>query len=257
MLAHRVSLMDDSDPYRAPTQHEKYVAAKALSTYLSGKPNKSLLAAASRIGITATSGVDSATGRKYKMLSSETDTSRSWGEVIVDRPAWIRQVIEIPHPKDDLNTWILGINLYRKMPGSVLVVAGSSRHAGTGADVAHNKMSIFQVYGGHLARHSMKEVQIHGFANSSLPGVEAIPSPGPTTAYSAHAKEASKLVSENMDICKGWVSKCGDLRGTKNVQGTYAKYRHSRFLHIETSKTARENSTNRAKIVNSIASTWY
>lgn len=258
LLAHRVALMDDSDPYRAPTSHEQYVGAKAALAEMSGSSTEREAAAtaASKIGITASNGTDSATGRPYAMLASETDTARSWGEVIIDKSRATRLVIEIPHPKDDLNTWILGLDLYRKVPGSALVVTGATRHAGAHSDAAHYADTMFQAYAGHLAKAAGKEVQIHGYANKSLPNVDAIPSAGPTTAYAAHAAAASKLTSDSLDVCRGWREYCGDLRGTTNVQGKYAKARGSRFLHIETSKTAREYRTNRAKIVNSLAATW-
>lgn len=252
-LAHRVSLMDSSDPYRVPTTYEKSVAANALKAQDAGT---AVSTDAAKIGITASKGTDAATGRPYTMLASETDTERSWGAVVVDRSKPVRLVIEIPHPKDDINTSLIGLSLFRKVPGSALVVAGTKRDAGTDADMAHTTNSVFQAYAAHEAVQAGKEAQIHGFADSALPGINAIPSPGPTTATSLHSAVASALTSRGLTVCKGWVSYCGDLRGTTNAQGSAAKARGSQFLHIETSRTVRDSSTSRDKVASAIAATW-
>lgn len=252
-LGHRVSLMDDSDPYRTPTDTERSIGAHAL---LARENGKRLSSDASSIGLSATSGVDSSTGRRFSILASETETNRSWGAVILDRSRPVRLVIEVPHPKDDINTWLVGLTLFRKVSGSALVVAGSTRHAGTGADVAHAWTSMFQSYAGHLARQAGREVQIHGYADSSLPGVDAVPSPGPTSRSALHTEAYAALTADGENACPGMTSDCGNLLGTKNRQGTAAKGRGSKFLHIETSRTARDSSSDRVKIASAVASTW-
>lgn len=252
-LANRVSLMDDSDPYRPPTSTERSIGVQALKAQEAGtRPSGS----AAKIGITASTGTDAATGRAYSMLASETETDRAWGAVIVDRSRPVRLVIEIPHPKDDINTPLIGLSLFRKVPGSALVVAGSTRNAGTDADAAHYTDTMFQAYAGHLAVETGKEVQVHGFADASLPGVDAIPSPGPTTASTLQSATVKALSNAGLSVCDGSSSTCGNLRGTTNVQGAAAKARGSKFLHIETSRTVRESAANRATIVAAVAGTW-
>lgn len=253
ILAHRVSLMDDGDPYRAPTATERAIGVQALQAREDGKRPA---AAAARIGITASVGVDATTGRPYSMLASETETNRAWGVVILDRSKPLSLVIEIPHPKDDINTALVGLDLFRKVPGSALIVAGATRHAGKDADVAHAANSMFQAYAGHLAVQTGREVQVHGFVDKSLPGIDAIPSPGPTSATLMHTTAGTALTVDGIRSCMGWTSNCGNLLGTENVQGAAAKARGSKFLHIETSRTARDSATDRAKIASAIGTTW-
>lgn len=263
-LEGRLSDVDAHDPYDEPTDADQSTVSNALRT-TSADAVTDLLPNAlrsmqelSNIGIREFVRVDTESGKRVTMLAAEDGTARAWGTVVYQPGVPIRTVIEVPHPRSDVDTELLGVELFRRMPGSALVVAGAHRGAGSRkeADVAHNQQSIFQTAVLTLADKASVEIQVHGFDQRSLPGVDAIPSPGPTKVTPRHQALATALHAYGFHVCAGWTSKCGDLRGHTNVQGAAAAVRHTPFLHLEMAKRLRADPTNRAKVVSALARTW-
>lgn len=256
-LQKRVAAMDPSDPYRAPTLVERTLGATELTAMIGlgeGAGNARL----STVGLSATSGQDAGSGRSYTLLASKSDDPRAWGAVLIDRSAPLSTVIEVPHPANEPYTATMGLHLFRKVPGAALVIAGGHRRASGGAaDVARHEPSMFQTYVSRLLTHGAKrEVQLHGFAAASLPGVDVIASQGPTTTTSAHKALASRVSAKGLAVCAGWSAKCGELRGKTNLQGLRAADRGNAFLHLEMSPRVRWNATLRSQVISSLASTW-
>ncbi|WP_051735977.1 hypothetical protein [Amycolatopsis rifamycinica] len=89
----------------------------------------------------------------------------------------------MPHPAFDLRTELFGIDLFRRVPGAVLLVAGAHRKADDSkADVAHEEDSVFHVVATALAGRGLPQVQLHGFHDQNLPSTDIVLSSGATTA---------------------------------------------------------------------------
>jgi hypothetical protein len=163
-------------------------------------------------------------------------------------------VIEVPHPNFDLNTEQVGVQLYRALPGSAVLIAGAHRHAANGlADVAHNANSLFNLVATALARKDLPQVQLHGFDDSSLPGAGVVVSGGSTPHTALHERIASRLAANGTVVCRAWEESCGNLEGTTNVQGQAADEIGSVFAHIESDSELRSEPVQRARLVSALA----
>ncbi|MPZ83562.1 MAG: hypothetical protein GEV28_25480 [Actinophytocola sp.] len=246
-LSARVGDMQAADPYRPPLPAELEAGVLGLRAVLAGEATDSLAA----LGFTVSPGVGD--GRPYTLVADGADTERSWGAVVLPDGA-PRLVVEVPHPKSDLRTAQLGLELFRAVPGSALLLAGAHRHAGGGAaDVAHRTDSMFHVWAAALAA---PEVQVHGYAAASLPGVDAVASAGAGSVTPAHEALRDALVAQGFRVCAGWVDAGGELEGTTNVQGIAATERGTPFLHLELAPALRTDPAGRAAAVAAIAGTW-
>ncbi|MEV6898927.1 hypothetical protein [Amycolatopsis sp. NPDC051372] len=58
---------------------------------------------------------------------------------VIDRSAPPSLVVEVPHPGFDLRTELFGVDLFRQVPGAVLLVAGAHRKATTATPTSHTK----------------------------------------------------------------------------------------------------------------------
>jgi hypothetical protein len=242
-------------PYRPPTVREGETAMSALIPLLTGgKDTQSELKTLTPLGFTLTSGIDSATGRRFTLAASQPGDERGWGLYIGDYGARTRQVIEVPHPNFDLATEILGVQLYRALPGSAVLVAGAHRRAANGtADVAHNTNSLFNLVATELARKGLPQIQLHGFDNSSLPGTGVVVSGGSTPHTQLHEQLADRVEAAGMVVCRAWQQSCGNLEGTTNVQGQTADSMGTVFAHIESDGAIRMEPRQRDRLVAALA----
>jgi len=211
-------------PYRPPTVREGETALAGLIPLLTGgKDTQSEMQTLTPLGFTLTSGTDSATGRRFTMAASQPGDERGWGLFLGDYGAQTRQVIEVPHPNFDLDTEMLGVQLYRALPGSAVLIAGAHRRAANGAaDVAHNANSLFNLVATALAHQGLPQIQLHGFDDSSLPGTGVVVSGGSTPHTQLHEHIADHVEAGGMVVCRAWQQSCGNLEGTTNVQGQAA-----------------------------------
>jgi hypothetical protein len=173
--------------------------------------------------------------------------------VLVDRPGPVRLVVEVPHPNSDLHTEEIGLALYQKVPGSVLLVAGTHRRAANGAgDVAHRTDSMFHAVASDLADRGLSQVQLHGFHDDNLPDTDVVVSPGAGDAGAAVRRVADRI-DEDFRVCRSWRQDCGRLEGTTNVQGRDAARQGTPFVHVEISRTVRDDRDTWTKLVRAIA----
>ncbi|MEV8610958.1 hypothetical protein AB0383_24090 [Amycolatopsis sp. NPDC051373] len=94
---------------------------------------------------------------------------------MIDRSAPPSLVVEVPHPGFDLRTELFGVDLFRQVPGAVLLVAGAHRKADDShADVAHEEDSVFHVVAAALAARGLPTICRRSFDVTSpseqLPG---------------------------------------------------------------------------------------
>ncbi|WP_030486504.1 hypothetical protein [Micromonospora chokoriensis] len=242
-------------PYRDPDTGERAAARRAARSLVTG-PNAGtdLDQVFNDLGFQAHRGADPATGRPFDLYLATGSDDRSWGAVLVDRSATPRAVIEVPHPGFDINTEKLGLALHRKVPASVLLIAGAHRQAADGdADVAHNDKSLFHALAAEFANNGLDQIQLHGFADRNLPASDAVVSTGSASVTPVARRIADGLSAAGLDACRAWVKRCGQLEGKTNEQGRAAAALGSVFIHLELSWSIRRDAEARNRVVTVLA----
>lgn len=225
--------LHDDDPYRPPEPAERRQLLSALRALEAGETDDVL-------GFTMRTGVDGETGRRFG-LAVNPPGERAWGWYLVDLSAPLGLVIEVPHPNSDLHTEEIGLALYQAVPGSILLVSGTHRRVANGAgDVAHRTDSMFHAVASDLAGRGLPQVQLHGFHDDNLPDTDVVVSPGAGDAGAAVRRVADR-VDEDFRVCRSWRQDCGGLEGTTNVQGRDAAKRGTPFVHVEISRSIRDD----------------
>ncbi|GAA1273059.1 hypothetical protein [Streptomyces javensis] len=235
-------LAPDGD-YREPRRAERRDVADAVGLILDGHPDRArpLLA---DVGFRLRTLTDTGTGRRYAELSDRTADGpdpRGWARVYVDLSTAVRWSVQVPHPVSDADTERLGARVLLDSPGGVLVLAGAHRRAGEddAADAAHRTDSVFDAVCDELARRGLPGVQIHGFADDSVPGRDVVASTGEGRAGRPDARRlAAALTARHFSVCRAWARDC-PLEGRDNVQGRRAATEHVPFLHIEFARSVR------------------
>jgi hypothetical protein len=242
-------------PYRDPTREERQRTQDAVELLLDGRDGLSgatgLLAA---VGYAASTGTDPETGREYALFRTEAGGDRAWGVLLVDLSREVRLAIEVPHPNSDLYTEDLGLRLFRAVPGAMLLVAGAHRRAADArADAAHNADGLFQAVASQFARRKLNQIQLHGFADKSLPDEDAVISNGQKRPSAPLWRVARSLADAGFDTCRAWSQACGQLEGTTNTQAEEARRRRSVFIHLEITWAVRRDAERRAALVEALA----
>lgn len=176
------------------------------------------------------------TGRQLALLVDvRSHGARGLYVLAVGRRPWL--VVEVPHPVSDMDTDHLGSTIFRDAGASGLFVAGALRSADDGkADVAHEPMSIFEaVQDGLIAAATPPPliVQVHGFADDSLDGVDAVVSTGSAQSSAPAVAAGHEMAAAGFATCLAWTSKCGALEGFTNVQSQTARAAGADFIHVE------------------------
>lgn len=244
--------LSPSAPYRAPSSRERDTALAGLMPLLDGTATSA--DGLRPLGFTVDSGVDEVSGRPFVLATTQPGTEQGWGMYIADRSTAPRLVIEVPHPNADLDTEALGIELYRRTPGAVVLIAGAHRRAaGEQADVAHHTDALFHAVATGFAQRGLPQVQLHGFDEQSLPGTDVVVSTGQARPGAAARRVADRAGAAGLATCRGWDDECGKLEGTRNVQGKAAAEHGFVFLHIEVTGRLRESVASRAELVRALA----
>ncbi|UOX89284.1 hypothetical protein MUY14_01170 [Amycolatopsis sp. FBCC-B4732] len=235
--------------YRSPKSDERRTAAAGFAAVVDRRGTADF----EKLGFSVRDSVDPATGRPYTIAVNEAGGDRAWGMYVIDRSAPPSLVVEVPHPAFDLRTELFGVDLFRRVPGAVLLVAGAHRKADDGkADVAHEEDSVFHVVATGLAGRGLPQVQLHGFHDQNLPSTDVVLSSGATVAGDAARRAADRLTADGFAVCRAWEERCKGLEGTTNVQGKMAAADDTVFLHVEMSRTVRESPERRADVVRAL-----
>jgi len=242
-------------PYRDPTRAERTQARRAverLLTTASGGGGPSLADLAFR----EVDGVDPKTGRPFRLFVDDS-TDRGWGAVLVDRSTPVRLVVQVPHPGFDIDTELMGVDLHRRVPGSVLLIAGAHRAAADGdADVAHNDRSFFHAVSAEFAAHGVPAIQLHGFADRNLPDAEAVVSSAAASVTDLARAVADELAGSGVVTCRAWARRCGRLEGTTNEQGRAAADHGAPFVHLELGWSIRSAPARRDRVIQAVAAVF-
>ncbi|WP_058042322.1 hypothetical protein [Streptomyces roseifaciens] len=246
--------------YRIPAERERRAVADGVRALLDGDRTAAGRRLGS-VGYAVRTLVDSS-GTRYAEIADATregEVRRGWGRVYVDLRGPVRWQVQVPHPSADQRTEQLGIGLLRGAPGGVLVLAGAHRAADSGdgpdaADVAHRRDSVFAAVSDALADRRLPAVQVHGFADSSLPDHDVVVSPGSGEAGLPSARSlAAAYRAQGMRVCEVWERYCGRLEGRTNVEGEYAGEAGVPFLHVEHNRLIRDDDALVAKAVRALA----
>ncbi|WP_052757864.1 hypothetical protein [Streptomyces yangpuensis] len=252
--------------YRTPTQPEKALIVEGVSSLLDGNVDmaRSRLA---EVDYRLDTFTDTAGGRRLAEVSDAAGRSgnRGWGRVYVDLGAPPRWSVQVPHPVADQGTERLGARVLRGAPGGVMVMAGAHRTAGSAAgsgaaeaegagdeaddggegspaDMAHRTDSVFHAVVAELTRRGLPGIQLHGFADDSVPGSDSVVSTGAGSRAVPDAERlADRLAGQDVAVCRAWSAPC-KLSGRTNEQGRLAARHGTRFLHVELSRTLRSGS---------------
>ncbi|MFC0105299.1 hypothetical protein [Kibdelosporangium aridum] len=248
MLTDFAARLQPNASYQPPTADERKDVVAALR--LVHGPDRDRAADSLRsLGFTMTVDTDAVTGRQYALVVSQ----RAWGAYVVDLSKPTRVAVEVPHPNSDLGTERIGLAMFRAMPGSTLLVAGTHRRVERG-DVAHRTDSAFHAVAADLAERDVPQVQVHGFHDDSLPDTDVVISPGAGKPGSAIRRVADAIGDAGLVTCRSWDRDCGKLEGTRNEQGKVAAEHGAVFVHVETSRSVRDAEQQWTKLVQAIAS---
>lgn len=249
--------------YRPPSTDERATVADAVDLLLDHREQ----AARERldgIGFVLRTITDSGTGRRFAEVADTREGrtgNRGWGRVYVDLTSPVRWSVQVPHPVADEDSEKLGVGVLRGTPGGVMVLAGAHRRAGEGnaADVAHRQDTVFDAVCGELTRRGLPGIQVHGFADSTQPGYDAIVSTGKADDARTDARTlAAALTRHHLTVCRAWTRNCS-LEGRTNEQGSEAAAHHVPFLHVEFSRSTRAHDRTIAEAVaamNAVTSVW-
>ncbi|MBT2382315.1 hypothetical protein [Streptomyces sp. ISL-11] len=229
--------------YRVPAERDRRAVADGVRVLLGGD-RAGALRALSKAGYTVRTLVDRVGARQVAEVADATadgEARRGWGRVYVDLRGPARWQVQVPHPTADQRTEQLGVGLLRGTPGGVMVLAGAHRNAaGDAADVAHRRDSVFAAVSDALADRGLPALQVHGFADSSLPGQDVVVSTGKGDAALPSARRlAGALRARELRACEVWERYCGPLEGRTNVEGDHAAAADVPFLHVEHSRRVR------------------
>lgn len=247
-------LMSAESGYVKPSPAERTAIGDGVQHVLDGKPVEAKHAMAA-IGYTLHKRVDTATKRSFYEVSDSTDRPRGWGRILVDTTAALRLVVEVPHPKADLGSERLGVDLFRRVPGSVLVIAGAHRRAAPDkqADMAHTNESVFETVHELLVQRKFPVMQLHGFRNRSAPDTDVVLSAGPELGSPYVERIAQRLKDNGLSVCLAWVTGCKGLEATTNVQAKWVAAHGGEFAHVEVSQDARFEADLSDRVVSALA----
>ena len=204
------------------------------------------------------------------------DQTLGWGSYFVNLAFNADNLVEVPHPRFDTNSWNVGAKVFQQAEARGFMMAGAHRNANgpDTADVAHLTASIFQE--AHEAWNGLNgEIvawQLHGFAISNHPtfpaGTDVVLSNGDggvspevialdalfdstldssNDPFLSHAYNTLAINDPLNVLVNGGVAGTtfSGLGATTNEQGIYSRGIGGTFVHIELEQSIRFDSDNR------------
>jgi hypothetical protein len=241
--------------YRHPKAQEAADGVTGVRQMLQGRDAAAVLGP---LGFTVTSGVEVDSGRPYALAQSETgpDGERAWAVVLADPSVPVGVVIGCPHPHFDETTEQLGLELWRLVPGALLVIAGAHRDAGANGSVDprdHPETMFHQIAANLIAKGGLPHVQLHGFADATASGFDVVLSSGATLPDVPFRRVSRGLAAEELAAVEHWLNPISGVGGITNIQGVAANAAGTTFLHVEVSHTARTTAAKRAAVLAGLA----
>lgn len=199
-------------------------------------------------------GFDSAAWKPFSLLRNNFGVSEAWGFYLKSGNPSI--LIQAPHPVADENTEDIALEIWRRVPGALLMIAGAHRQAGGPggnqglADVPWNAGSMFNKVSAHYM--PLTQLQVHGFANSTAPDKDIVLASGSAPAKQLLSDLADALEDAGFRVGRVWEG-YPELTAVGNKQSLNAKSANATFLHMELNRTIRLSPTLWGKVVNTVA----
>jgi hypothetical protein len=163
-----------------------------------------------------------------------------------------RLVVEVPHPRADLNTEILGPLLFDTLHADALLVATTHRSV---ADMAHRSDTVFAGVDAAIVGARSVVVQVHGFDESRHDGgAQVVLSSTEMPASPLVRRLADKLADAGFNTCVYDGISCKSLAGTRNVEAAHARSVGAEFVHMELSAGVRGDAQERERLAEALAS---
>lgn len=222
------SHINEAQPYREPTPEE-------VQSFLTKIDN----------GQATLESYDTETRRPFSLFNHTYGLQEAWGAVLIDRSQPTRLVIEAPHVTTDTNSEFIALELWRKIPGSMLIIAGAHRKAGgiagTGssqglADPPWNEGHMFNKVASHMI--PLPQVQIHGFSNDRQPDFDAVIATG-SAPTNPTAEAIATALEPHMRVARYWNGDSLVYGAAGNNQSIAALNAGSDFTHVEMNYTVR------------------
>jgi hypothetical protein len=254
LVARTVPAMHRQGPYRPPRGAEPS-RLDALADALARADAAAAVTAGEGLGLAAAACGDAL------VLRSDPRGERAW-LVVVLRPGVVPgAVVEVPHPNADLDTEVVGLEVWRRWPGALYLQAGAHRGAGAPAgareradfpaDVAARPDTPFARVAARLAARGLAQVQLHGFADRA--GVDVVLSPGATAGSRLLDAVAERLAVTGERVGAGDDPRWSDLLGRRNVQGLAAAGQGTPFVHLELARALRRDADRRDAVAGALA----
>jgi hypothetical protein len=172
-------------------------------------------------------------------------------------------IVETPHSFFDTGTLEISLGVFDALQARALLV-NTMHRAGNGSkierrrlarsgdspfDVAHVERSFFSsAHGALIAAAPLAiVVQLHGYRDEKVPGVDVIVSAANTRARVEPLVSALRAVLDPKRV-RAYPAEVDQLGGTTNVQAKASAKQKSAFLHVEMSTSLRQSLTRDANL---------
>jgi len=194
-------------------------------------------------------------GRSDLVAITEVPTQRRGAGAIIARVGPARPLlIEAPHTFFDTGTLPIAVDAFEALQARALLVntvhrynlgrggpPGDDDTGGSPSDVAHAPVSMF------LAAHTamleieptLTTIQMHGFGDKTLTGVDMVLSPSRTDLPVAPIAERMRTALAPF-VIKAYPAEVSKLGALTNIEAAACQAKSARFLHIEMSKALRD-----------------
>jgi hypothetical protein len=249
----------NSNAYDQPTPQEEQGMASAYRAIEVGKLRQAA-SAADPLDYVVIRFTDTGTGRKLVMLQERrrSDGSRphAWGTYIFSPASTSHLLVEVTHPVDDVNTWVVGVDTFRRADAQALFLAGSSRIASPDAstDMARNPNTVFEaIHEAGVAHGSAIAFQPHGFdTKENVHYGDVVVSNGTSNPDRITRAVAQGLMAAGFSVCAYDGVSCSALGGTTIVQ-RLSIGKDDTFLLVQMSPAVLRSSTSAAKVAAVVA----
>ncbi len=257
-VAHFVTTLPGrySEGYDVPTSTEASAMASAYKALARGEISKAAsLAKPYRYDVVRFS--DTATGRRFNILQerrlADGGYARAWGLYVRNAGSTSALTVEVTHPVFDVHSADVGVAEFLRASAADLFVSGAHRYANSdgSADPAHRADSVFEAVHRSVLAPGDRILQPHGFADDPLYG-DLVVSAGTSTVSPLVARVASALQVSSFAVCVYDGDHCTGLGGTTNVQGASTRRAGAHFVHMEMSRSVRDSTDARARVVTAI-----
>ncbi len=287
-----VCIMDHFGPFLIPTSAQQ-ADFRAVVKQMLNKQCDNITIPSGLIGIyNIRTFTDSENSKSYCLLIESGDKDNDgkidngWGTFIVNNNPARELNIAITHPIDDSKTEYQGINVFKGTDSRTFLLAGATRNLGgtstcdngyETSDAAHNIANLFwpatQEIDAWYGSKPWTQLQLHGMAVSTCPGVDMFISQGTTSTPKPDdtvlklKANLQKYFPKFSVTVMGDTPECG-LTATGNTEGRYlnnpaapdycavsSKIYTQKFIHIEQAPDVRKSSEYGGWI-NAIKATW-